>query len=134
VQFEAVAAAGCLVQAVDVLGNDTDQPAGLLPPGEDAMTGVRLGVGEIVEGRLLHPPIVHPGLMAGQELVEIYDPKPGPDATRAAKVGNAAFGTHARTSKGHGTSGFGQVVGKLLDPLIHGRALYRRARPGKDAQ
>ena len=95
--------AGPLVQLVDVLGDDGEQPALALQLGDGEVTGVRPGVpGRRVEAvlprRLPHLRVAEVVLQRGRLLGRGVL---GPHAVRAAEVGDARVGRDAGTRQHH---------------------------------
>ena len=131
VELEHAAAAGQLVQSVDVLRDDAADAAGRFPMGKHAVAGVGLGRAELAVHLGFLPPVFVPGVGAFEELVEKDRAIPGPHAARRAEVGDAALGADAGAGQDDGRSRRGQPMGDALDirpNMRHERELTTEAR------
>ena len=102
VKLDHLAAAGLLVQVVDVLGDDRLEPPRRFQGGDAEMGGVGLGAAEeIIENLLdLQPGLARPG----QEIVDLDETgiDAAPQAARAAERGDAALHRYAGAGEGGG--------------------------------
>ena len=119
VKFQHAAAAGHLVQAIDVLGDHAADPAGGFPAGQHLVAGVGLGVGELAMHFALLPPVFVAGIGAFEEFVEIDGAILRPDATGRAKVGDAAFGADAGAGQDNGGFSISEPTGHFFDAHCH---------------
>src|SRR5690606_29538070 len=115
VQFPDSVTAGELMQPIDVLRNDTVDPALLLPGAEHLVAGVGLGLFEFDMRERLLPPVLLPGRRAGEKVVEVDRLRRRPDPAGRAKVGDAALGADPRPGEGDRPAGLGQPAGDFGD-------------------
>jgi hypothetical protein len=113
VELQHAAAAGQLVQAVDVLRDDAADASGGLPAGQNLVAEVGLGVCEVAMHFTLLPPVFVAAFGARQELVEVHGAILRPHAPRRAKIGDPALGADAGAGQHDGRSRGSEPVGNL---------------------
>src|SRR4051812_29572742 len=80
VQLQYAAAAGHLMQAVDILGDDPSNAAGRLPARQDLVACIGLRGGEFSVHFGLLPPVFVAGFGAREEFLEVHGTVLGPHA------------------------------------------------------
>ena len=118
-QFQNIAAAGDLMQAVDILGHDPAGETTLFPAREGTMSHIRLRADELDMRFSPLAPILKPRLGIGEILIEQDRLSPRPDTSWRAKIGNAALGTDAGPGKQDCRAGTGEPIGDFVNVGVH---------------
>ncbi len=114
-EFEHAAAAGELMEAIDVLRDNAADAAGGFPLGKCEVANVRLGGRELGVHFALLAPVLVAAVGTFHEFVEVDGAILRPDATGRAEVGDAALGADARAGEDDGGIGVGEPVRDLRD-------------------
>ncbi len=126
VQLEHLAAPRDLVQAVDILRDDTLNAAIGFPAREGAVSRVGLCMGELqVRFRPLTP-VLDLRLRIAAILIEENRLGPRPDAAGRAKVRNAALSADAGAGEDHAPLGAAEPLGKLVRFGVHVEFFFRK--------
>ncbi len=120
--------AGGLMQPVDVLGDDRADFAAANQFGDRTMTAVGGSAAKNLLHRKAAPPGFAPRLFRGEKIGKIDRRHAGPDAARAAEIGNAGFSADAGAGKDHGAARLFDQSGEFGDLRIieHGPIVANR--------
>lgn len=126
---------GLLMKIVDILGDDSPEPAPFFKTGEGVVGPVRLGPGEVSPLEEKFPLLFSRFLIVEKFFDgEIGGVEPGPEAPGAPEIGNPRLGADSSAGKRHDLSRLDDQVRRLIDlpvrcDIRHATCLFSRILP-----